>query len=191
MDQGADFIAHVLAQQAGVDTASTDNEAQLHAALESRLADSCTQLGIPWVPYSINIALPGQTGAFTKFADAIHGAVVIEYKRPRSFNGRNNAADLRKAREQAEGYVIRLQREEGRALRQYSMVCWDGAHITFGNYTDDGVQWDTLAPFDRLPSQTSLGRHIRRRAPPGSPCTPHPHRRTRVIRRVRTRSRAV
>ncbi len=156
MNQGASFIAHQIAQQAAVDTNSTNNEAQLHAALEQRLADACKRLGIPWIPYSINIALQGQSGESTEFADAIHGALIIEYKRPHSFHGRNNAAELRKAREQAQGYAIRLQREEGRALHEYTMVCWDGAHMSFGSYTNDVAQWDTLVPFDTYQGQRLL-----------------------------------
>lgn len=70
-------------------------------------------------------------GKPTKFADVAHGAVVIEYEPTKSFSGRAGAKAIH-ARQQAEEYGVLIAAEEGRALQEYVLVAWDGAHITFG-----------------------------------------------------------
>ncbi|MFN3762035.1 MAG: N-6 DNA methylase [Anaerolineae bacterium] len=46
-------------------------------------------------------------------------------------------------------YTLLLQREEGRPLTEYVMVVWDGSHISFGYFQENGaVSWERLSPFN-------------------------------------------
>lgn len=130
------------------------NEAQLRHELENALERACIDLSIPWTPFQLERALKVK-GKPTKFADVAHGAVVIEYEPPKSFSGRAGSK-TNYARLQAEEYAALISAEEGRALPEYVLVAWDGAHITFGRF--DGVvpSWEDVVAFDRVAADRLL-----------------------------------
>ena len=84
-----------------------------------------------------------------RFADAVHGAVIIEYKTPGGFQG-NEGRLLRIAKEEAEDYAELMRALEGRAIEEYVLVSWDGKHISFGRMVDGGGDWGTLATFNEV-----------------------------------------
>ncbi len=124
------------------------NEAQLRHELEKALEKACTDLSIPWTPFQLERALKTK-GKPTKFADVAHGAVVIEYEPPKSFNGRAGSK-VNHARLQAEEYAELISVEEGRSLQEYVLVAWDGAHITFGRFNDATASWEDVVAFDKV-----------------------------------------
>lgn len=130
------------------------NEAQLRHELENALEQSCLELSIPWTPFQLERALKA-IGKPTKFADVAHGAVVIEYEPPKSFSGRAGA-NASHARKQAEEYAELIAAEEGRALQEYVLVAWDGAHITFGHFDGAAATWEDVVPFDRVSADRLL-----------------------------------
>jgi len=132
-----------LVTQASADTSSSSNEATLRHRLEQALSVSCGRLSIKALPYHFDVRL--QLGLSNQFADVIHGAVIIEYEPPRSFNGREGQV-LAHAKSQAEGYRQRVQKNEGRPLNDYAMVVWDGSHIAFGR--DEPPVWSRIRAFD-------------------------------------------
>lgn len=130
------------------------NEAQLRHELENALEQACAELFIPWTPFQLERALKAK-GKPTKFADVAHGAVVIEYEPPRSFSGRAGAK-ANHARQQAEEYAELISAEEGRALHEYVLVAWDGAHITFGHFDGTTAAWDDVVAFDQISARRLL-----------------------------------
>ncbi len=138
--------ARALVTGVGSATASSPNEASLRHEIENCLEAACAALSIPWTPFQLDRTLKRADGN-VRFADASHGAVIIEYEPPHSFRGRSGA-ELRHAKQQAEEYAILLSAEEGRPIREYTLVAWDGSHIGFGAYTTEGFQWGAIALFD-------------------------------------------
>jgi hypothetical protein len=134
-----------LVGEAGVAAAAAVNEATLRQELERALDAHCRGLGRPLDPYRLELFV--REGSRRRFVDVAHGGVLIEYEPPRSFSGREGAG-LRHARAQIEEYADLLHREEGRPLDEYTLVAWDGAHVSFGRYTDGVPVWDGLTPFD-------------------------------------------
>lgn len=130
------------------------NEAQLRHELENALEQACAELSIPWTPFQLERALKSK-GKPTKFADVAHGAVVIEYEPPKSFSGRAGAKAIH-ARQQAEEYAELIAAEEGRALQEYVLVAWDGAHITFGHFDGAAAAWEDVIAFDRISAERLL-----------------------------------
>ena len=130
------------------------NEAQLRHELEKALERACSERSIPWTPFQLERALKA-TGKPTKFADVAHGAVVIEYEPPKSFGGRAGTK-AKHARQQAEEYAELISAEEGRALREYVLVAWDGVHITFGRFDGAAAVWEDLVAFDRISADRLL-----------------------------------
>ena len=130
------------------------NEAQLRHALENALEKACLELSIPWTPFQLERALK-KNGQPTKFADVAHGAVIIEYEPPKSFNGRA-IGKANHARTQAEEYAQLISAEEGRALHEYVMVAWDGSHITFGQFENANAKWDDVVEFDKIAADRLL-----------------------------------
>ncbi len=129
-------------------TAGATNEATLRYELERILERHCRALGLPWTPFQLEHRLVAEPGGQVRFADVVHGAVVIEYESPRSFSGREGAK-LRAAQAQAATYARLLHQEEGRDLSEYVLVAWDGAHICFGRFEGEGTRWSSLVAFDR------------------------------------------
>jgi hypothetical protein len=130
------------------------NEAQLRHELENALEQACSELSIPWTPFQLERALKAK-GKPTKFADVAHGAVVIEYEPPRSFSGRAGSK-ANHARQQAEEYAELIAAEEGRALQEYVLVAWDGAHITFGRFESPTPTWEDVVSFDKVSANRLL-----------------------------------
>lgn len=130
------------------------NEAQLRHELEKALEQACSELSIPWTPFQLERALKAK-GKPTKFADVAHGAVVIEYEPPKSFSGRAGSK-ANHARQQAEEYAELISAEEGRALQEYVLVAWDGAHITFGRFDGAAAIWEDLVAFDKISADRLL-----------------------------------
>lgn len=124
------------------------NEAQLRHELENALEQACSELSIPWTPFQLERALKTK-GKPTKFADVAHGAVVIEYEPPKSFSGRAGSK-ANHARQQAAEYAELISAEEGRALQEYVLVAWDGAHITFGRFESAAPTWEDVVAFDKV-----------------------------------------
>jgi len=137
-----------LVQQVHQATTHSANEAQLRDRLEHALEAACLSVKAPWSPYSLDTYLPVHGGS-SRFADAIHGAVVIEYEPPRSFRGRTGAQFAHACR-QAEDYVGRLSMIEGRPIAEYHLVVWDGESIAFGRHNGTTATWDTLVAFDEV-----------------------------------------
>jgi hypothetical protein len=130
------------------------NEAQLRHELENALEQACSELSIPWTPFQLERALKAK-GKPTKFADVAHGAVVIEYEPPKSFSGRAGSK-ANHARQQAEEYAELISAEEGRALQEYVLVAWDGAHITFGRFESTVPTWEDVVAFDKVSANRLL-----------------------------------
>lgn len=130
------------------------NEAQLRHELENALEQACLSLSIPWTPFQLERALKA-AGRPTKFADVAHGAVIIEYEPPKSFSGRAGSK-ANHARRQAEEYAELISAEEGRALPEYVLVAWDGAHITFGRFEGTAAAWEDVIAFDGLSANRLL-----------------------------------
>jgi hypothetical protein len=135
------------------------NEEQLRHEAENALEIACGDLEITWTPFHLERKLRGSSRRRVRFVDAVHGAIVIEYESPRSFGGREGRP-LRHARKQAEEYTALLQEEEGRALAEYVLVAWDGAHIEFGRWAVGSFEWEGLRPFDATSARRLLG-HLR------------------------------
>lgn len=81
--------------------------------------------------------------------------MVIEYEPPKSFSGRAGAKAAH-ARHQAEEYAELISAEEGRALQEYVLVAWDGAHFTFGHFDGAAAAWDDVVAFDRRTAERLL-----------------------------------
>lgn len=135
-----------LVSEALLASNTTASEAPLQMALESALEIACKEAGAPWLPYNIEVALKNARGK-TQFADAIHGAVVIEYEAPKSFKGQANAR-YKEACRQAEDYSQLLSRKEGRPLGDYQLVVWDGETISFGSLSGAAAAWESPVQFD-------------------------------------------
>jgi hypothetical protein len=138
--------ADELVRAAAEATGGAPNEAALRHSLERELDQCCSRLGRPLDPFRLEFFV--RAGTRRRFIDVAHGAVLIEYEAPRSFSGREGSK-LSHARAQLEEYAILLQREEGRPLDEYTMVAWDGAHLSFGRYHDGRPAWEPLASFGR------------------------------------------
>ena len=143
-----------LARQVSFATTGTSNEFQLHQAIEGYLEQACKELGISWVAFSVNVSLIGSDKQ-RRFADAVHGAVIIEYKRPKSFRGRDGNV-LQEAKAQAEEYAKLMEAEEGRSIEKYVLIAWDGGHINFGQIIDGRGQWESLQDFNSTQAQGLL-----------------------------------
>ena len=123
---------------------AASNEEQLKIEIEHILRTLCEIHSIAWNPYTYEYAVEQST----RHLDVIHGAVIIEYESPRSFNRHENA-QYHHACSQAEEYVIGLSKEEGRTLEQYTLVVWDGLSIAFGYYNNSFFEWDPLLDFTK------------------------------------------
>lgn len=148
----ARFVAEVTSS-----TQHSPNEKSLEHEIEKYLEAACLDLGIGWTPYQLNRTLMQPATATRRYADAVHGAVVIEYEAPRSFRGKTGAP-LRHAQAQAEEYANLLANEEGRALDQYVLVAWDGSHIAFGTVHTEGATWEPLREFNEQAARRLLQR---------------------------------
>jgi hypothetical protein len=146
--------AHELVKAVSVATHAAHNEAQLRHEVENGLEVACGGLGIPWTPFQLDRTLKSN-GNNAKYVDVAHGAVIIEYERPRSFV-RDHSSVLLHARQQAEEYAGLMSREEGRPVSDYVLVVWDGASISFGTMSGSSGTWDTVQPFDDLAAQRLL-----------------------------------
>ncbi len=135
-----------LSKEVASVTAGSNNEANLRHGIEKALETHCLSLDIPWVPFTFEVALRSKKKKNIRFADVIHGAVVIEYEAPNSFSGKNGKK-LKHAMGQAEEYVSLLHSEEGRKLSEYILIAWDGSHIAFGRFIDNEVNWSDLLQF--------------------------------------------
>lgn len=135
------------------------NEKSLEHEVEKYLETACVDLGIAWTPYQLNRTLLQPKTKTLRFADAVHGAIVIEYEAPGSFGAREGR-QCRHARAQAEEYADLLAREEGRALDRYVLVAWDGSHVTFGAIGATEAVWEPLRAFDAHAARRLL-QHLR------------------------------
>jgi N-6 DNA Methylase len=151
--------ARALAATILLVTDRAQNEQQLRHEVENALKDACSELGITWTSFHLERRLRGRAGRQIRFADAIHGAVVIEYESPRSFNGREGRR-LAHAKQQAEEYTTLLQEEEGRPHNEYVLIAWDGAHVDFGRWSGTSYVWDGLHSFGVAPAKRILN-HLR------------------------------
>lgn len=134
---------------------AAQNERQLSSVLEDLLKIECQQLGASWSAYSLETYLPGKRGK-RRFLDAVHGAVIIEYEPPKSFNGRAGAT-FKHACDQAEEYAELLSGIEGRKLEEYILVVWDGDTISFGKNSKGGATWDGALAFDNATAARLIG----------------------------------
>lgn len=148
-------VAAWLAAEVATRTAASPNETSLMHEIESLLERACMTLSMPWTPFRLELSLTTDNPKQRRFVDVAHGAVVIEYEAPNRFSARDGA-QLEHARAQALEYATLLSREEGRQQREYVLVAWDGAHISFGCFSADGPTWDTLQAFDRVAAERLL-----------------------------------
>lgn len=122
-----------------------------------------------WTAYQLERTLRGGDAAKTRFTDVAHGGVVIEYVPPRSFSGGTALKVIAQARDQANEYAEMLAEEEGRPLDEYSLIVWDGAHISFGRYDGTEFAWEPIGPF----SEASAARLLQMLMNDGAPLV-HP-----------------
>ncbi|WP_318345688.1 DNA methyltransferase family protein [Flagellimonas baculiformis] len=141
-----DEHANYLVRKVSEATMGSSNEANLRHGIEVALEQVCSELHIGWTPFSLEKSLSLGRGG-TKFADVVHGALIIEYEPPKSFGGREGAK-FKHACGQAEEYAELMHLEEGRPLNEYIMVSWDGESIAFGRYGEGGPDWERLTNFD-------------------------------------------
>jgi Putative RNA methylase family UPF0020 len=137
---------------------SARNEEQLRHEAEIALEQSCRSLGIPWTPFQLDRTLR-KKGGKVRFVDVVHGGLVIEYEAPGSFAS-SEGHQLAHAKGQAEEYAELLHVEEGRPLRDYVLIAWDGPHIAFGHYSGSEYLWGAIQAFD-LDGASRLLRHFR------------------------------
>ncbi len=154
LEESLESVSDLLVGDVATACAASPNEASLRHEVEKILEALCLRLKIPWVNYTLDKTLAKDTSVI-RFADALHGAVVIEYEPPASFGGRDGAK-AKHAREQAEEYAVLIQKIEGRTLGDYVLVAWDGASIQFGHHTASGPKWDRLTQFDRTAAKRLL-----------------------------------
>lgn len=157
-----------LVRAAAVATEAAPNEESLRHELENALETACRALGVPWTPYELDRTL-FMDGKGVRFADVIHGGVIIEYEPPKSFRAREAGAQLAHARSQAEEYGELTSTEEGRPLAEYELVVWDGGSISFGRHVGASFDWDRLSPFDVDAARILLRKMAGRSAPLVSP----------------------
>lgn len=122
-----------------------ENEEQLKINSERVLENLCRAHHIYWDSFTYEHSF----NSGSRRVDVIHGSTVIEYEPPNSFKGSENSR-LICARKQAEEYTSLLSEEEGRSIRRYSLVVWDGETISFGEPIDNGFSWEPARHFDEL-----------------------------------------
>ena len=127
-------------------TDASGNEANLRHEIEHLLRRECQKLSIPYAPYQLERPLRGAQ-KHPIYADVVHGGVIIEYESPRSFSAGRAAAKIEEAQNQTEKYAERMAYEEGRPIRQYKLIVWDGAHIAFGAIEEAGPLWESVGEF--------------------------------------------
>ena len=144
-----EFYKHAeeIVTEVSIATAESSNESTLRHKLENILERHSRALGIPWIPFQLDRSLAPTNEGRVRFADVVHGAVIIEYESPHSFGGREGAK-LQEAKSQAENYAFLLHQEEGRALSEYVLVVWDGSHISFGHFEGEEARWEPLTQFN-------------------------------------------
>lgn len=125
--------------------AAAPNEVALVHEIEKALQLCSRALNIPYRSFTLDLRVGADAGT-TRFADVVHGGLVIEYEAPRSFAGREGAR-VEHARRQVEEYVELLSAEEGRPIADYVLVAWDGGHISFGSNSSGSFRWSRLRPF--------------------------------------------
>lgn len=143
--QNLESAARHLLEQTSKAVANAPNEASLRHELEKALEKCCQHIGATWTPFRLDLALTGVESKQARYADVAHGAVVIEYERPNSLA--RGQRQLRHAQGQAEGYARLLAVQEGRLAGDYSLVVWDGSHISFGRLVNGSSTWSPLAQF--------------------------------------------
>jgi hypothetical protein len=141
--------ARNLVESVATAAAVAPNEENLRHEVEKALEESCRSLGIAWSAYQLDRTPHGigQAGR-TRFVDVAHGAVVIEYEPPTCFRGGAAAAVVGRAQDQAAEYAELLSDEEGRPLGEYSLIAWDGTHISFGRRDGAAYAWEAVQAFD-------------------------------------------
>ena len=137
--------AEELVRAAAKVSEAAKNETVLRHELEKELERLCERMNIQYTAYNLDLAVRG-TRVNPKFADVVHGAIVIEYEPPRSFK-KAEGANFAHARGQAEEYTLLLQHEEGRDLAEYVMYVWDGESIASGRYDGGKAHWEPLQQF--------------------------------------------
>ncbi|MDP1589338.1 MAG: hypothetical protein Q8M07_16425, partial [Prosthecobacter sp.] len=137
--------AQFLLEQAAKAAAASPNEASLRHELEKALESCCEKIGAPWTPFRLDLTLTGVESKQARFADVAHGALVIEYERPRSLS--KGQRMLEHAQEQAEDYARLLADQEGRHAGEYTLVVWDGSHIAYGRLENGKSAWTPLTQF--------------------------------------------
>lgn len=159
MEDNLKKCADQLAQNVASVTSGSINEATLRHELEKLLEACCNYLDIPWTPFRLEVTLRTKNRKAIRFADVIHGAVIIEYEAPASFKGKEGSK-LKHAQNQADEYALLIQKEEGRALDEYILVAWDGSHIAFGKYVSGVPVWQRLTPFNNAEAKRLIA-HLR------------------------------
>lgn len=124
---------------------NASNEEQMKIAIENQLRVLCEKAGFLWNPYTYEHGFK----ADRRRLDAVHGATIIEYEFPRSFDKRENSA-FSHAKKQAEEYTALLAKEEGRDGSAYSLVVWDGESIAFATCAAGLFWWEPIRQFDHL-----------------------------------------
>src|ERR1017187_2732583 len=143
--QSLDDIARKLLSAAVIATAGSPNESSLQHELEKALETACGEMGVAWSPFRLNLTLQTSDPRRKRFADVAHGAVISKYEPPKSLAGSEKA--IAHAKEKAEEYAVLLSAEEGRSVRDYQLVIWDGSHIAFGEVQNGGASWSSLTGF--------------------------------------------
>lgn len=128
--------AGALADAAATAAEAASGEQELRDGVERALGVSCRELGLPW--------------ADSPAADvAAHGALVLGFAPPHSFNAGRGRAAIAKARRSAAERAEALVAAEGRPPGSCAVVVCDGPHLCFGRFTERGPEWEPVAAFDR------------------------------------------
>jgi hypothetical protein len=169
MSTSIEMEASGLVTAAATATAGSPNEENLRHELEKALESACGRAGFVWTAYQLERTLRSSSSAKTRFTDVAHGGVIIEYEPPRSFSGGAALRVISHARDQANEYAEMLAEEEGRPLEEYSLIVWDGAHISFGRHDVAEFAWEPVSPF----SETGAARLLQLLRDDGAPLV-HP-----------------
>lgn len=128
--------AGALADAAAAAAEVAGGEQELRDTVERALAAACHELQLPWAP--------------SPAADlCAHGALVLGFAPPQSFNAGRGRAAIAKARRAVAERAQELVDAEGRPAASCAVVVCDGPHLCFGRLTEQGPDWEPVAAFDR------------------------------------------
>jgi SAM-dependent methyltransferase len=122
-----------LAQSIRSAADSVKIEAELRIEIEHLFRDFFKKLGIEYAPHHDRTIITGKP-------DTMYGAVIIEYKAPKSFAGRTTSPKFQEALSQAEEDIKQLSKAAQEKYSKYVGIVLDGHWIAFVRWRRD--QWN-------------------------------------------------